>query len=476
MDQGSNDDCLHTSLTFVPSAHARRAGYRHPTPKERALAATLQNPPTINADKRSKKSNPVPEAPSPSTFPAPLVLPGDDLAEDPEWPPQTFTEFFNDPDRNKITPSRNTIYLAAAPSIGKEVDFMHSWFQSPHFDSPYSSIPQPSVDDIASYISAFYHPMPVRILPTKLKFSVWEEDDAPSNRKRRKSNATTNKDKPKYVALQSLDESTRIRVRPCPDSVFPYQLNLNDILDVASTVLPPDAYAITLMMNHDMYEDDDDDFCCGRAYGASRISCISTSRYHPSLDTFQHVPRTHAWPASHCTSYLSSLLPPSSKKPTPPPKSPMTLALSSHTSSFPLSEHGLSSIYLSRTCRLASHELGHTLGMDHCTWYACVMQGTGSAAEDARQPMYLCPVHGRMVDEVTAGVGGREEDGTGAGVGMRERYGKVLEMIEGKGWEGSVGWAGFAGWLRGVLGEGGGERVEGGGESSEEAIVIGSSP
>ncbi|KAK0836938.1 hypothetical protein LTR03_013226 [Friedmanniomyces endolithicus] len=38
------------------------------------------------------------------------------------------------------------------------------------------------------------------------------------------------------------------------------------------------------------------------------------------------------------------------------------------------------------------HELGHCFGIDHCTYYACIMQGTAGLSEDARQPPYVCPV------------------------------------------------------------------------------------
>ena len=32
------------------------------------------------------------------------------------------------------------------------------------------------------------------------------------------------------------------------------------------------------------------------------------------------------------------------------------------------------------------------LGIDHCVYYACAMQSSASLAEDARQPLYLCPL------------------------------------------------------------------------------------
>ena len=57
--------------------------------------------------------------------------------------------------------------------------------------------------------------------------------------------------------------------RATPKGNFTHQLNLNDLLDAAIDILPDDAYALLMMVEHDMFEDEDDDFVCGRAYGGS---------------------------------------------------------------------------------------------------------------------------------------------------------------------------------------------------------------
>ena len=58
----------------------------------------------------------------------------------------------------------------------------------------------------------------------------------------------------------------------------------------------------------------------------------------------------------------------------------------------PSSPSELSALWFGRVCKTASHELGHCFGIDHCTYYSCIMQGTAHLAEDSRQPPYLCPV------------------------------------------------------------------------------------
>jgi archaemetzincin len=47
---------------------------------------------------------------------------------------------------------------------------------------------------------------------------------------------------------------------------------------------------------------------------------------------------------------------------------------------------------LRRTLSTASHETGHILTMQHCTAFACNMNGANSLEEGDRAPLHLCPV------------------------------------------------------------------------------------
>jgi archaemetzincin len=60
-------------------------------------------------------------------FPAPLVLPGDDIEGDPNYPPQSFREWLNTDERNHVTPSRKVLYVAAPPAIDSSVAHMRDW-------------------------------------------------------------------------------------------------------------------------------------------------------------------------------------------------------------------------------------------------------------------------------------------------------------------------------------------------------------
>ena len=49
-------------------------------------------------------------------------------------------------------------------------------------------------------------------------------------------------------------------------------------------------------------------------------------------------------------------------------------------------------VALRRTLKTSVHEIGHILGMAHCTFYHCVMNGSNSLDESDRRPLFLCPV------------------------------------------------------------------------------------
>lgn len=49
-------------------------------------------------------------------------------------------------------------------------------------------------------------------------------------------------------------------------------------------------------------------------------------------------------------------------------------------------------VLLGRTLKIASHEVGHMIGMSHCVAYECTMNGNNHLEELDRTPFELCPV------------------------------------------------------------------------------------
>jgi archaemetzincin len=408
--------CNHSSLSFESSSNAVKTGYRRPTANQRTQAAAPRK-----SAKQNGTSNGIKKADDEdaiiASFPAPLVLPGDDLSVDPHYPSQNLRSWLREEDRNEVTSQRNVVYVATPPDVESDVEFMRSWS---HPQRQGSSVPlaAPSIQDIIDYLAAFYYGLPVRRLPPpKLCFGTW---DTGSKAKARTAN-------PRYIGLNIATECVRIRTRASPDGAFQRQLNLDDLLDAAISMLPEDAYALLLLVEHDLFEDPDDTFVCGRAYGGSRVAVVSMARYHPDLDSQQNVEREHAWPASHCKAYSETCCAASLPGTRPRKKAkaeikapneavsqhlsaPSTTASSTDQVALPPlkaavlvhrtmssleslpSTTVLSGLWLGRVCRTASHELGHCFGIDHCVYYACSMQGSASLAEDARQPPYLCPI------------------------------------------------------------------------------------
>lgn len=55
--------------------------------------------------------------------------------------------------------------------------------------------------------------------------------------------------------------------------------------------------------------------------------------------------------------------------------------------------HGIDPLlFLKRGCATLGHEGAHTLGMDHCIYYDCLLNGSKSLKEGDKQPLHLCPV------------------------------------------------------------------------------------
>ncbi|KAK7426988.1 hypothetical protein QQZ08_006415 [Neonectria magnoliae] len=377
--------CTHRHVITECSLAAEEAGFTRP-PLDKRLAAT-----TTSGRRTAEKLATHKDAVSNGwSFPGPLVLPDDDLALDPKYPPQSLKSWLTYNKKMPISRERNAIYVVSSPEITEGVREMMKGWEKPRVQRDFvmsglpDAIPQPTAEDVCDYLRAFYHKMEIKRHDDKFRWQAWDSDS---------SNG------PKYIGLATpkpTEELIGVRYRPSPDGIARMQVNLNDVLDALIDRVPSDAYAIAMLTDQDLYEDDDDDFCCGRAYGESRIAVVSSFRYSPTLDGYANIDLEHMWPVSHCKSYVDKLCgqqPDRAKTTPPPPDSPISAAIKAcNAVPKPKTRDELAGLWFSRVSRTMAHELGHCLGMDHCVYYACTMQGAAGMAEDVRQPPYLCPV------------------------------------------------------------------------------------
>ncbi|KAH6857135.1 hypothetical protein B0I37DRAFT_403544 [Chaetomium sp. MPI-CAGE-AT-0009] len=431
--------CQHETLLLDVSPHAAEVGFARPSLAKRKAATTASGRASGSTADHLRLE---------SLFPGPLVLPDDCLAIDPKEPPQSLRSWTMEKLRNPFTQERKTIYIVPAPDIPSGTAFsrtLNGWTLPFVLKAPLKGgCDTPKTKYIRNYLEAFYHPLPVRTLPNMARFVPWTDGQSKPN----------SKEPPQHIGLQMGDNVTRITTRASPDEVYPRQLNLNDLLDAAIEALPEDAYALVMLTEHDLYEDDDDDFCCGRAYGNSRVAVVSSARYHPLLDEPTEIDREHTWPFSHCDAYVQrvcrdaegaeavdSATSTSTKRrklttPAPDPEppagaeteQPMARVVRAGLSGFG-TNHSPTGMWLGRMVRTVAHELGHCLCLDHCSYYACVMQGTAGMAEDLRQPPYLCLVCEAKLARAVRDLGEAEGEGVSGGQGLLlERYARLVRF------------------------------------------------
>ena len=212
----------------------------------------------------------------------------------------------------------------------------------------FDSVSAPDFSDLAEYAQLFLC-LPVEILPP-VKLDVDKDvvhwvDTTESRELSRHEGATR---KSRRTARYRLDSRF-------DDKSGHYQLNVSSLLLKLKQCIPNNALCLVALTMADLYETSTDLFVAGMAAGNHRVGVFSFCRYNPTL-TFS----TEFW------HQLYNMI------------------------SMPTEEQ--QRLVLQRSCKLLVHEISHLLGIDHCIWYSCCMNGSGHLSEDFEQSMHLCPV------------------------------------------------------------------------------------
>ena len=229
----------------------------------------------------------------------------------------------------------------------------------------------PDVSQLADYTRAFFC-FPVEVLPAVEL--TWEGQEVNWT-----SSQSQTSSSPKRQGRNVLSSSSSVakrraritsRVHPPTGSV---QLQVNSILLKLKEIIPDNAICLMGLTMADL-------FVAGMAAGQHRVGVFSFCRYDPTV-TFS----TEFWHQVFRSAV--TLMPDRARE----------------------REHTV----LQRSCKLLVHETAHLLGLDHCIWYSCCMNGSGHLAEDFRQPIHLCPVDLRKLQTL-------------CGFDVAERYHKLL--------------------------------------------------
>ncbi|CAC5404935.1 amzA [Mytilus coruscus] len=162
------------------------------------------------------------------------------------------------------------------------------------------------------------------------------------------------------LETSSYGESSKLPNKTALESRFygkhrRYQIGIASLLYMLRQNIPKDALSLIGLTMSDLYREQSDLFVAGWAAGGDHVAVFSFFRYDPSL-TFSNAD----WYNIRRNRRMSQ-------------------------------EH-IQKLTFHRSCKLLVHEIGHLLGIGHCIFFECCMNGSGHLAEDFRQPMHLCPV------------------------------------------------------------------------------------
>ncbi|KAM0432967.1 hypothetical protein ACHAPT_004672 [Fusarium lateritium] len=391
--------CPHDAFYTDCTSTADRVGFKRPSAERRIIAAS-----TTGQKRRDAFTTPEGVMMDEETFPGPLVLPSDFLTQlDPDTSlyHQPCRAWRNYTARNSVEEGRKNIFVIPPPVFDGEAGEEGESWSEPLVPESNPGLPKwtassTQMKDLKDYLSAFYSPMVIQQSKMQLKWRPFKgEPPIPGQM---------------YISLEvpTIRQPFPIKCRPGKDGLSRIQIHAPDLLYAVMHRMPPLSHATVLLVDFDLYDlidDANNNFTVTKAYGADRIVLVSTFREHPTLDELQEVDREHMWPASHCKAYVDGLIARHEEQPQPamqretssnePPQPEPALgaAIKAYKRApEPKTTSELADVWFSRVAFTVSRGLGYCFGMEHCSYYACLMQGVSSTRQQSHIPPYLCPV------------------------------------------------------------------------------------
>jgi archaemetzincin len=235
------------------------------------------------------------------------------------------------------------------------------------FDSPVA----PNFEDLVQYLEIFYD-LPVCVLNgfnlaySEGKFSL-TYNPAASNDCAKQINSRVSQ-REKRILLDGRHENGHS------------QLKVDSVLTALKRYIPNDAFCLIALTMYDLFQAPSDLFVAGMAAGNHRVGVFSFQRYDPNCSFSSEFWYDITFKAMKDNSAAQRLV-------------------------------------LLQSLKLLVHEVGHLLGLDHCIWYSCYMNGSGHLDEDFRQPLFSCPVDLHKIESL-------------CGFNVIERYRKLKNFFD----------------------------------------------
>ena len=190
--------------------------------------------------------------------------------------------------------------------------------------------------DLIEYSKCFFSEKSIKLMPLKVDIII-KQDKGNNNFE---------------LKAQYGDKSTRITHRYDTQSNN-YQILAQSLFGLLKRIKPKDAHCLIGFSEIDFYADSTDLFVAGLCHGNQYVGAFSCFRYNPTLKFSEEF-----W-----WDYKTKNV-----------------------------KKNETNLLLTRSCKLLVHETCHLLGIDHCVFMDCCMNGSGHLKEDFRQAMFLCPI------------------------------------------------------------------------------------